>query len=92
MDKRDKTHSCPSFLAVPVIKISLYIFPYRMGCVVSHAASWNKVLTFGIWSLLVSNLFNSAVKIAFIAIKMASSVHLLFPLCSTKQLAVHQQS
>lgn len=46
-DKRSKiqegicfycSHSCPNLLAASVIKISLYIFTCKMGCVVPHVA------------------------------------------------------
>lgn len=87
LDKRGKiqegscfycSHCCSNLLAVPVF---LYIFTYRTGFVIPHAALCNKVPAFRILSLLVSNLFSSAVKI-FVAIKLVPSGYILFLLCS----------
>lgn len=80
--------SCPNLLVVPLF---LYTFTCRMGCVVPHAALWNKMSAFRIWSLLASNLFSSAVKITFVAIKLVPNGHLLFLLCSY-QAAGHESA
>lgn len=54
---------------------------------------WFYIQTYEIrpWSLLVTNMFSSAVKITFVAIELVSGGHLLFPLCSY-QAAGHESA
>lgn len=73
------SHPGSNLLAVPVF---LNIFICRMVCVVLHTALCNKVPVFRIWNLPVSNLFRSAVKITFVAVKLVPNGHLLFLLYS----------
>ena len=99
LDKRGKiqegscfhcSHSYPNLLVVSVIKIGLYIFTcglylwFHMQSLKLGASFWNLES----W---VSNLFSSAEKITFVAVKLAPGGHLLFLLCSS-QTAGHESA